>query len=70
MRGNNSSLVIGSSEGAFGLWLDEALCQGRSQVGPGSGVVTFLCAGRLHLRQQAAAWPRGFPSQQRGMLGF
>ena len=41
VRGGPSSLVIGSSQGAFGLWLDESFNQGRSQVG-GVAAATFL----------------------------
>ena len=34
VRGASSNLVIGSSDGSFGIWLDESFNQGRSQVGP------------------------------------
>ena len=32
VRGAASNLVIGSSDGGFGIWLDESFNQGRSQV--------------------------------------
>ena len=32
VRGAASNLVIGSSDGRFGIWLDESFNQGRSQV--------------------------------------
>lgn len=31
IKGNQNSLVIGSGDGTFGLWLDEDLCHGRTQ---------------------------------------
>ena len=34
VRGAASNLVIGSSDGGFGIWLDESFNQGRSQVKP------------------------------------
>ena len=34
VRGASSNLVIGSSDGGFGIWLDESFNQGRSQVRP------------------------------------
>merc|ERR1712013_160075 len=32
MRGGMNNLIVGSSEGMFGLWLDESFNQGRSQA--------------------------------------
>jgi len=32
VRGGQSSLVVGSSDGHFGLWLDENFNQGRSMA--------------------------------------
>merc|ERR1711971_1017620 len=32
VRGGSSNLVIGSSDGGFGIWLDESFNQGRSQA--------------------------------------
>ena len=44
VRGASSNLVIGSSDGGFGIWLDESFNQGRSQVGTKIILMTIINA--------------------------